>query len=124
MGEMNEKEITREEVERALKATKAGKAPGVDGVRAGMLKEGGASAVEWLVRMFNVCFISSMVPVDWMCACIVPLFIGKGDVYECGNSRGISLLSMAGKVYGRVLINRIRDKTGCDCISARWLQKR
>ena len=111
MGEMNEKEITKEEVERALKATKAGKAPGVDGVRAEMMKEGGASAVEWMVRMFNVCFISSVVPVDWMCACIVPLFKGKGDVYECGNSRGISLLSVAGKVYGRILINRIRDKT-------------
>ena len=65
MGEMNEKESTKEEVERALKA---GKAPGVDSIRPEMMKEGGASAVEWLVRMFNVCFISSMVSVDWMCA--------------------------------------------------------
>ena len=111
LGERNTKEITRAEVERALKETKAGKAPGVDGVRAEMLKEGGATVLEWLVRMFNVCFISSMVPVDWMCACIVPLYKGKGDVCECGNSRGISLLSVVGKVYGRVLINRIRDKT-------------
>ena len=46
-----------------------------------------------------------------MCAYIVPLFKGKGDVYECGNSRGISLLSVVGKVYGRVLINKIRNKT-------------
>ena len=67
--------------------------------------------MEWLVRLFNICFITSMVPMDWMCACIVPLYKGKGDVYECGNSRGISLLSVVGKVYGRVLINRIRDKT-------------
>ena len=36
---------------------------------------------------------------------------GKGDMYECSNFRGISLLSVVGKVYGRVLINRIRDKT-------------
>ena len=27
------------------------------------------------------------------------------------NFRGISLLSVVGKVYGRILINRIRDKT-------------
>ena len=46
-----------------------------------------------------------------MLAVIVPLYKGKGDVYECGNYRGISLLSVVGKVYGRVLINRIRDKT-------------
>ena len=30
---------------------------------------------------------------------------------KCSNFRGISLLSVVGKVYGRVLINRIRDKT-------------
>ena len=111
MGEENERGITREEVERALNETKAGKAPGVDGVRAEMLKEGGVTVLEWLVRLFNVCFVLSMVPVDWVCACIVPLYKGKGDVYECSNSRGISLLSVVGKVYGRVLINRIRDKT-------------
>ena len=35
----------------------------------------------------------------------------KGDVHECSNFRGISLLSVIGNVYGTVLINRIRDKT-------------
>ena len=48
---------------------------------------------------------------DWVIACMVPLHKGKGDVYECSNFRGISLLRVVGKVYGRVLINRIRDKT-------------
>ena len=41
-------------------------------------------------------------------------------MHECSNFRGISLLSVVGKVYGRVLINRIRDKTKCDCGSAEW----
>ena len=53
----------------------------------------------------------SIVPVDWVISCMVPLYKGKGDMYECSNFRGISLLSVVGKVYGRVLINRIRDKT-------------
>ena len=53
----------------------------------------------------------SIVPVDWVIACIVPLYKGKTDVHECSNFRGISLLSVVGKVYGRELINRIRDKT-------------
>ena len=107
----NESEITKEEVERALKETKTGKAPGVDGVHAEMLKEGGVTVVEWLVRLFNVCFYLGMCPVDWVLAVIVPLYKGKGDVHECSNSRGISLLSVVGKVYGRILINRIRDRT-------------
>ena len=41
-------------------------------------------------------------------------------MYECSNFRGISLLSVVGKVYGRVLINRIRDRK-CDCRSAGWV---
>ena len=110
-GDENESVITKEEVERALGETKVGKAAGMDGVRAEMLKKGGVSVLEWLVRLFNVCFLLSVVPVDWVCACIVPLFKGKGDVCECCNYRGISLLSVVGKVYGRVLINRIRDRT-------------
>ena len=111
MGEENEREITREEVKRALNETKGGKAPGMDGVRVEMLKEGGVTALEWLVGVFNICFMLSMVPVDWVIACMVSLYKGKGDVHECSNFRGISLLSVVGKVYGRILINRIRDKT-------------
>ena len=37
----------------------------------------------------------------------MPLYEGKGDNCECGNSRGISLLSVVGKVFGRVLIKRV-----------------
>ena len=109
--EENEREITKGEVERALKETKEGKAAGIDGVRAEMLRKGGVTVVEWLVRLLNICFYLSMVPAEWVCAIIVPLFKGIGNVFECGNYRGISLLSVVGKVYGRVLINRIRDKT-------------
>ena len=76
-----------------------------------MLKEGGVTALEWLVRVFNVCFMLSIVPVGWVIACMVPLCKGKGDVHECSNFRGISLLGVVGKVYDRILINRIRDKT-------------
>ena len=45
MGEENEREITREEVKRALNETKGGKAPGMDGVRVEMLKERGCDCI-------------------------------------------------------------------------------
>ena len=111
MREENEREITIKEVKRALNETKGGKAPGMDGVRVEMLKEEGVAVLEWLAKLFNICFMLSIVPVDWVIVCKVPLYKGKGDMYECSNFRGISLLSVVGKVYGRVLINRIRDKT-------------
>ena len=46
MGEENEREITREEVKRALNEMKGSKAPGMDGVRVEMLKEGGVIVLE------------------------------------------------------------------------------
>ena len=68
MGEENEREITVEEVKRASNETKGGKAPGMDGVRVEMLKEGGVTVLEWLVRVYNICFMLSIVPVDWVIA--------------------------------------------------------
>ena len=50
---------------------------------------------------------------DWRGACIVPLYKGKGDKYECSISRGISLLSVVGTLYDRVLIKRVRAGTEC-----------
>ena len=35
---------------------------------------------------------------------IMTVYKGKGDRYECSNSRGNSLLSAVGKLYGTVLI--------------------
>ena len=41
------------------------------------------------------------------------MFKGKGDKCECSNTRGIRLLSVVGKLFGRVLIERVRDGTEC-----------
>ena len=66
---------------------KGRKAPGMDGVRVEMLKGGGVTVLEWLVRVFNICFMLSIVPVDWVIACMVPLYKDKGDVHERSNFR-------------------------------------
>ena len=50
---------------------------------------------------------------DWRGARIMPLYKGKGEKCECSNSRGISLLSVVGKLFGRVLIKRVRAGTEC-----------
>ena len=71
----------------------SGKAPRLDRFPVECLKKGGMSVLEWLVRLLNLSFDMRVVPMDWRGACIVPLYKGKGDKYECRNSRGISLLS-------------------------------
>jgi hypothetical protein len=69
-----------------------------------------AAVVKWLVRLFNVCFECSNVHEEWKEACIVPLYKGKGEKYERSNYRGESLC-VVGKLYGRVLLNKISDVT-------------
>ena len=114
MGEgsdLGERKIWRKEVERAVKMLKSGKAPGVDGITGEMLKRGGKSMIDWLQMLFEKCRREGRVPEDWKKSCVVPIYKGKGDRRECKNYRGISLLSVVGKVYGRILVERIRETT-------------
>ena len=69
------------------------------------------AVLEWLVRLLNLSFDMGLVPMDWRGACIVPLNKGNGGKCECSNSRGISLLSVVGKLFGRVLIKRVTAGT-------------
>ena len=77
------------------------------------LKKGGMAVLEWLVKLINLSFDMGVVPMDWRGACIVPLYKEKGDKCECSNSRGFNLLSVVGKLFGRVLIKRVRAGTEC-----------
>ncbi len=51
------------------------------------------------------------VPDDWRRAIIVPLYKGKGGRSECSSYRRMSLLSVPGKVYGRILSERLMEVT-------------
>ena len=57
-------------------------------------------------------FESGVVPEDWGSAVIVLLYKGKGERTECKNYRGISLLSMVGKIYVGILVERVHRVTG------------
>ena len=75
------------------------------------LKKGCMAVLEWLVRLLNLSFDMGVLPMDRRGACIVPLYKGKDE--KCCNSRGISLLSVVGELFGRVLIKRVREGTDC-----------
>ena len=90
--------------------TLARKAPGICGITGEMLKAGGDVVVQWLHRIFCVAWGSGTVPANWRKAQIVPVH-KKGSRTQCKNYRGISLLSVPGKVYATVLDKRIRAIT-------------
>jgi len=47
-------------------------------------------------------------PVNWRMGIIIQL-PKKGDLTDCSNWRGITLLSVPGKVLARILLNRMKD---------------
>ena len=49
----------------------------------------------------------------WVHVHTVSLNKRKGDKYECSNSSGFSLLSVDGKLYGKMLIKSVMDVTEC-----------
>ena len=57
-------------------------------------------------------FESGVVPEDGKSAVIVPLYKGKGEMTECKNYRGISFLSVVGKIYAGILVERLHRVTG------------
>ncbi|XP_070000241.1 uncharacterized protein [Penaeus vannamei] len=52
---------------------------------------------------------SGTVPPDLLRVVFIPLWKGKGNRWDCSNHRGITVLSIPGKVLGHILLRRIRD---------------
>ena len=104
-------QISVVDVRKAVKKLKGGKLPGVDGITSEMLECGGECLLEWLKRVCNACVLEKKIPNDWMQAIIVPIYKGKDDRSKCKSYRGITLLSITGKVYGRILIEKVHSLT-------------
>ena len=49
-------------------------------------------------------------PDEWRKSTLVPIFKGKGDVQECGNYRGIKLISHSMKIWERTIERRLRQE--------------
>ncbi|XP_061429967.1 uncharacterized protein LOC133356450 [Lethenteron reissneri] len=95
-----------EEVLRAIRSLRPGKAPGRDDLPSEMLREGGVCAQTALYDIITTVWTTGRVPQDWKDALVVPLF-KKGDRTDCNNYRGISLLSVPGKVLARIIQYRL-----------------
>jgi len=99
--------ITIDEIKKALKQMQNGKA-GADGITAELLKTDTEITATILEDLFLTIWDNDLVPKEWKQGIIVKI-PEKGDLSVCDNYRGITLLSMASKVFARVLIYRIYD---------------
>ena len=102
-------EILMVEVMEAVEKMKFGKAVGPDNVPAEAwvaLEEIGA---QFLTQLFNRLISGEAMPEEWRKSVMVPIYKNKGGAQECGNYRGIKLLSHTLKIWERVLNQRMEN---------------
>jgi hypothetical protein len=105
-------DFTRNEVTNFIGKVKNNKASGYDGIPAEFWKifctvRGG---IEILTNMFNKIKNGKEFPRDWKIAIIHPIYKGKGNRDKPGNYRGISFLSICGKIFSGILAGRLVNK--------------
>ena len=66
---------------------------------------------ECIVEAFNNILRTNKIPNDWRKSRMVPIFKGKGDVLECNNYRGITLISHTMKLCEIMIKARLREIT-------------
>ncbi|XP_047496478.1 uncharacterized protein LOC125044076 [Penaeus chinensis] len=95
------------EVRKAVKQLSCGKARGSDAIPAEVYKAGGPVLMQKLTELFQSMWSEGKVPQQLKDATMVHIYKRKGNRKSCDNHRGISLLSIAGKILARDLLNRL-----------------
>jgi len=96
-----------DEISRATKSIKNNKSAGPAGIPGEVFKYGGHHVLHRLHKFICDIWLAEELPQKWKDATIVTIYKKKGDKSLCGNYRGISLLSVAGKLLAEELSGRI-----------------
>jgi len=99
---------TRDEIRKAITQLKNGKAAGPDDIPAEALRADLEASVEMLYPLFEKIWEEEEIPTDWKEGYLIKI-PKKGDLSNCSNYRGITLLSVPGKVFNRVLLERMKE---------------
>jgi len=106
--------FTFEEVKRAIKQARYGKAAGPSEVTSDMLKASGDAGVSWVMDLCNEVVREGRIPGDWKHSLMVSVYKGKGDALECGSYRGIKLIDHGLKILERLIEKKVRDRIDLD----------
>jgi len=96
------------EVRRAIQKLKNGRAVGPDGIQPELLKYAELPTSTALHELFAHLWKTGRVPAEWRATIIVSLYKGKGPRTACGSYGPISVLSVPGKVFAHILLNRLQ----------------
>ena len=107
IGERHNQDFTIAELSYALKAIKKESSPGEDGITYSMIKSFSSETVQELLCIYNQILALGKYPAQWKDGLIVPIpKLGKPS-YEITSYRPITMLPCLGKVFERLLKNRI-----------------
>ncbi|CAH2096606.1 unnamed protein product [Euphydryas editha] len=99
--------LSREELALAINQQKNKRAVGIDFIPGELLKYGGDELQFAIWVHFDRMWKEKQVPYTFKASRIKSLYKNRGDRSCCDSYRGISLLSVPGKVFARVLLNRL-----------------
>ena len=85
------------------------KASGLDCIPVVVLKNCELELSYILAELFNKCLKESCFPDCWKVSSVVPVFKNVGERSTAKNYRPVSLLSVVGKVFEKLVNNRIVD---------------
>ncbi len=105
--DINVGEITKGEVLRSIKSLKNGKPGGVDNIPPEAFKAGDSVSAEALLKLLKQIWNEEEIPTDWKKGIIAKL-PKKGDLGQCGNWRGITLLTIVNKILAKIILDRIK----------------
>ena len=99
--------FTMEEMNKAIKGIKRKKAVGPDQIPNELFIEANYETKKILLQNLNEISETMKIPEEWQLGEIIRLYKGKGIKGKCSNERGITLSSNYGKLYERMINNRI-----------------
>ena len=104
-----EEEISKDDIKAAIRRMKTRKSPGIDNLTSEVIKAGGDTMVDMLYKIYGVVWKDETTPKDFSKMIISPIH-KKGDKLTRENYRAIALLSIPGKIFLHILLNRMRNR--------------
>ena len=103
--------LPTEKIEKAVRSLKNNKSSGLDEILNEHIKSSYnlPSMRNVLLKIFNIVFDSGLVPTQWSIGNIIPIYKQKGNKDEAANYRPITLLSCMGKLFTRIINNRLQS---------------
>ena len=101
-------EPTLEELSKAIDSLASGQAPGSNGIAPNLIKHCKTALLHYLHVLLCQCWQEGAAPQDVRDAKIITLLKNKGERSDCNNYRGISLLSIIGKMFANVILIRLQ----------------